>query len=99
MLSAHSAYSAYSAVPFPVYHPPEINEAWSTPVLQAVRHDGTFRLSVTTSSSKTYVLEYKDALAEPDWKPLLSVPGDGTAKVLTDPFATTSQRFYRVRVE
>ncbi|MBI4663305.1 MAG: hypothetical protein HY735_31275 [Verrucomicrobia bacterium] len=41
----------------------------------------------------------KDSLTESGRKPLTSVPGDGTVKVLTDPSATTSQRFYRVRVE
>ena len=61
--------------------------------------DGTFRLSVSTSSGQTYVLEYKNSLTETDWKPLASVPGDGTVKVLSDPSAPTSQRFYRVRVE
>ena len=30
------------------------------PVLQAARYDGTFRLSVSTSSGQTYVLEYKN---------------------------------------
>jgi hypothetical protein len=59
----------------------------------------TFRLSVSTTGGLTYVPEYKNSLTESAWKPLNSVTGDGTVKVLTDPSAPTSQRFYRVQVE
>ncbi|MBI4657808.1 MAG: immunoglobulin domain-containing protein, partial [Verrucomicrobia bacterium] len=74
-------------------------ETGSVPLFQPNRHDRTFQVSVATSSGKTYVLECKDSLAEPIWKPLTSVLGNGAVRVLTDPSATTSQRFYRVRIE
>ena len=77
----------------------QISQTESASVLQFARYDGAFRLSVSTSGGKTYLLEYKNSLSESAWKPLNSIPGDGTVKVLTDPLATPSQRFYRVRVE
>ena len=44
-------------------------------------------------------IEVRGVLSESPWKPLNSMTGDGTVKVLTDSSATPSQRFYRVRVE
>ena len=66
---------------------------------QADRSDGTFRLTMSTSGGKLYLLEYKNSLSESAWKPLNSMTGDGTVEVLMDPSAMASQRFYRVRVE
>lgn len=73
----------------------------SSPLLfNPIRTNNTFRLSLLTFSGSTYVLEFKNVLADGDWTAILpGVPGDGTVKALTDPSATGSQRFYRVRVE
>lgn len=60
--------------------------------------DTSFSVSVATVSGRNYSLEFKDALTASAWTALPAVPGDGTVKVLTDPAATASQRFYRVRV-
>ncbi|MBI4661194.1 MAG: SMP-30/gluconolactonase/LRE family protein [Verrucomicrobia bacterium] len=68
-------------------------------VLKGIRMGDRFQISIATLRGKTYVLEYKDSLNESEWKRVASVPGDGAVKFLTDPAATTSQRFYRVRVE
>ncbi len=76
-----------------------ISQTASASILQFARDEGTFRLSMSTSSGRTYVLEYKNSLTDSAWKVLTSVPGDGTVKTLADPTATASQRFYRVRVE
>ncbi|MBI4663310.1 MAG: hypothetical protein HY735_31300 [Verrucomicrobia bacterium] len=79
--------------------PVPISQTARVSILQFARYDGTFRVSVSTSGGKTYVLEYKNSLSESASKPLNPMTGDGTVKVLTDTTATNSQRFYRVRVE
>ena len=73
----------------------------SSPLLfNPVRTNNIFRLSLLTFSGSTNVLEFKNALADGNWTPILpGVPGDGTVKALTDPSATGPQRFYRVRVD
>jgi hypothetical protein len=71
-----------------------------SPVLAAYNPayaSGTFSVSVPTTSGKSYRLEYIDSLTDTNWTPLGSTSGDGTAKILTDPSATTTHRFYRVR--
>ena len=40
-----------------------------------------------------------DSLPGTNWTALPAVRGDGTVKILIDPAATVSQRFYRVRIE
>ena len=57
----------------------------------------TFGVSVQTVNRKTYVLEYKNLITDPNWTALPGVLGDGTVKVLLDPNANPLQRFYRVR--
>jgi hypothetical protein len=63
---------------------------WSTNIV---------RVSVPTTSGKSYGLEYKDSLSEPAWTRLPAVAGTGGQLILTDPVATVPQRFYRVREE
>jgi hypothetical protein len=63
------------------------------------RSQGTFRISVTTVSGWSYILESADSLSGTDWLALGAVDGDGSVKVLTDPAAMSQQRFYRVRVQ
>ena len=61
---------------------------------------GVFSLSVQTTSGWLYSLEYKDSLNGTNWTPLTAViEGDGTVQILTDPGASSQQRFYRVRAE
>jgi hypothetical protein len=64
-----------------------------------VRSNGTFAVSVSTASGKTYFLEYKNSLSDTNWTALPAVSGDGTVKALTDPTATAPQRFFRVRAQ
>ena len=52
---------------------------------------------VQTYQSRNYVLECKDALAAAAWTALSTNRGNGALKMLTDPGAGASQRFYRVR--
>ena len=74
---------------------PERPVIWSS----GDRSQGTFRISVWTVSGWSYVLESADSLSGTDWLALGAVDGDGSVKVLTDPAATSQQRFYRVRVQ
>jgi hypothetical protein len=62
-----------------------------------IRGAGSFSVSVSTISGKSYSLEYKDALSNSSWTGLPSVSGDGSVKTLTDSGASGTARFYRVR--
>ena len=54
-------------------------------------------LSFWTQSGRVYAVEYKDELADTDWKTLPLAAGIDGILTLTDPSATHSHRFYRVR--
>ena len=56
-----------------------------------------FSVSLATQSGRVFRLEYKNSLADSNWTPLPLVAGNGRGLTLTDPTATESQRFYRVR--
>jgi hypothetical protein len=58
----------------------------------------TFTISLQTQSGLTYSLESKDRLGGPTWSPVQAVAGNGTAMILTDENATSSARFYRIRI-
>lgn len=62
-----------------------------------VLSNNTFSISVRTVSGWNYILEFKDALSQPDWTSLPAIPGDGSVKVLIDSATGVPQRFYRVR--
>jgi hypothetical protein len=66
-------------------------------LLAPARQAGGFSLLAQTVNRKSYVLEYKDSLADLNWTPLPAVPGNGGLLLLTDPNATGPRRFYRVR--
>jgi hypothetical protein len=69
------------------------------PVLfNPVQSGGIFSVSVETVACSSYILEFKDDLSDDTWTALPPVEGDGTVKVLQDPDADGSQRFYRVSV-
>jgi alpha-tubulin suppressor-like RCC1 family protein len=56
-----------------------------------------FQYDVPSQSGRVYALEYKDSLTDGNWSALPLVAGNGGVITLTDPTATHSQRFYRVR--
>jgi phage-related tail fiber protein len=60
-------------------------------------HTNCFTVRVPTIRGRAYYLECKDSLTDPRWILRQPVPGDGTIRQLADPWATTTQRFYRVR--
>ncbi len=76
-----------------------LGELASCPRLVAPAHNGQeFNVSVATELGKSYRLEFKNSLADPNWTMLPPLPGDGTVRRLSDPGAGTGQRFYRVRL-
>ena len=56
-----------------------------------------FSVPVPTQSGRVYSLEYKDSLAENQWKPLPLSAGTGNLLTLRDTTATGAARFYCVR--
>ena len=59
-------------------------------------NSGVFSLSVPTQTNKTYVLQYKNGLRDPNWISLPVVAGTGQSVILLDPWSTNSIQFYRV---
>ena len=60
---------------------------------------GTFGMSVSTISGRTYLLEYTDSLSSTNWIALPPLNGNGAVQTLTDPSPAAAQRFYRLRIE
>lgn len=58
--------------------------------------NGVFTVSLPTQNGKSYNLQYKSALADSAWTSLPIVAGNGSILTLSDPSASSSQRFYRV---
>jgi hypothetical protein len=57
---------------------------------------GVFTVWLQTTIGKHYILEYKTSLTSTGWTALPPVAGTGGLQALTDPSATSHQRFYRV---
>jgi hypothetical protein len=55
-----------------------------------------FTISFASQNGVTYTLEYKDALDANTWTVLAPVAGNGGAMSVTDAYASSPQRFYRV---
>jgi glycosidase len=57
----------------------------------------TFSFSIQTLDGRTYVIEYTDDLAEPNWQPLPNVNGDGQVQMVENTAPGVPQRFFRFR--
>jgi hypothetical protein len=57
-----------------------------------------FIFSFPSLSGRTYQVQYKDSLDDPVWQFLQTVFGDGTVKIVTDPFAL-NQRYFRLSMQ
>ena len=56
-------------------------------------------LRFTTVDGKTYIVERKDNLSDPQWTEVGTILGDGTVKQISDPGAAVlPKRFYRLRL-
>lgn len=78
--------------PVPV---PPVNISLPTPTVNGTE----LSFNTPTVAGVVYCLEYKDSLADPQWKPALTITGTGGTLVLADPAAAASQRFYRLRMQ
>ena len=56
----------------------------------------TLSFSFPTTAGLTNIVEYTDSLGPANWQTLSNVIGNGSPAVITDPSATSPQRFYRV---
>jgi len=56
-----------------------------------------FRADLPTDRGKTYVLECKGSLSDPQWTLLRLIAGDGAVRSVVDPIGAASHRFYRAR--
>ena len=56
-----------------------------------------FHFSLQTRNGKVYAAQFRDSLENNSWNNWPLVAGNGGAMNFTDPAATNSQRFYRVR--
>lgn len=56
-------------------------------------------LSAWTFLRKNYTLECATSISDTNWHPVMSVSGNGSWTTFTDTNATSSQGFYRLRVE
>jgi len=63
------------------------------------RTNNVFSVRVVTASGFTYYLEYRTNIIQPNWLPASQVAGNGAQQILSDPAATSAQRFYQVRVQ
>jgi alpha-tubulin suppressor-like RCC1 family protein len=72
--------------------------AMPVPRLMAPAKKGSqFSATVQTLAPRSYALEYKDSLVATNWTNVCTTPGNGALRILTDPTATGTQRFYRMR--
>lgn len=67
------------------------------PSLTIIRSGTNVVVSFPTEANSSYSVQFKTHLAETDWNPLATIPGNGSTHSLTDP-ATNAARFYRVVV-
>jgi len=66
-------------------------------LLHSTRQGGAFSALVQTLNRTSYALEFNDSLASPNWNAVSTNAGNGALEVLSDPAATSAQRFYRMR--
>jgi uncharacterized protein YaiE (UPF0345 family) len=67
-------------------------------IAKPVLSGGMFKLSLSTTTGLTYVVQWSDTLSPSDWQTLVEIAGDGGTATVPDP-ATKPQRFYRVLIQ
>lgn len=66
-------------------------------IVSITQNGANVTISFTTIAGPTYTLEYKNSLSDAQWTTAGSAPGTGNTVSITDPAATATTRFYRVR--
>jgi hypothetical protein len=59
---------------------------------------GVFKITIATVNGVNYTLESKGALGDAAWSQGQTILGDGSVKQMSDSTATSSRRFYRIRM-
>jgi len=67
------------------------------PLVNPFLSNGVFTVSLPSQSSRVYALEFKNSFNVGIWTALPLLAGNGGRLTLTDPTATSTGRFYRVR--
>jgi PKD repeat protein len=68
-------------------------------ILSPTVNGDDFTFAFETVVGTSYVIEYKDSLDDSDWQTLVSIPGDGSPKIITNSISAVSQRFFRLNVQ
>jgi hypothetical protein len=66
-------------------------------IVSIAQNGANVTISFTTIVGPTYTLEYKNSFSDAQWTTAGSAPGTGSTVSITDPTATATTRFYRVR--
>ena len=59
---------------------------------------GVTSFSFESQSGVSYLIQYKNALTDPDWTTLETIPGTGGVVTVTDPSSAVFSRFYRIQI-
>jgi hypothetical protein len=60
-------------------------------------HTGSeFKFSFASQNGVNYVARYRDSLSTGIWQTLITISGDGSVKVVTDPNPSSDTRFYQI---
>jgi len=77
-----------------------LGRAIGAPLLLGPSFNGTDMVfSFGTVTDFTYLAQYKDFLSDSNWQTFESLPGDGTAKTITNSLPLAPQRFFRLLVQ
>lgn len=69
-------------------------------IASITKSGNTAAVSFVSINSRNHTLEFKNALTNANWTPILpGLPGNGNPLTLTDPAATNATRFYRVHAQ
>ncbi|PYJ03506.1 MAG: hypothetical protein DME25_12050, partial [Verrucomicrobia bacterium] len=85
---AAGAYHSLALVDDGTFVPRLFSPAWNS---------GRFAVLVQTLNRKNYAFEYKSSLAATNWTAISNLEGNAGLRLLSDPGASLSRRFYRVR--
>ncbi|EEF58129.1 hypothetical protein [Pedosphaera parvula] len=66
-------------------------------ILNPAHTGGVTTFGFLTQAGHTHYVEYKNAITDPTWSPLLTIAGNGSSTNVTDNTASGAARFYHVR--
>jgi hypothetical protein len=70
---------------------------WPAPIIFAPTKVGNnFTLSFQSELGKTYLVQYTDTIAPPNWQNLPIIPGNGSVQTVTNSAPDVAQRYYRL---